>query len=177
VHFLDMKGSTVERENPGAVVWETVAFPANPLAPGPRPRAGGALVPLTTGYGREYLVYMFGCSEEGNGREKEFYSDVWTLQLPTHGRNPAAVKDKIREKLPGMESGELKWAEAEIVPTEQMTQEGKVHPGPRGLFGADSCLDGNGVVLGGGRNAKGETEGDGWILRLAHGYADNDRWE
>jgi hypothetical protein len=175
VHYLDMRDSTTEREKPGALVWESVTFPANPLAPGPAPREGGALVPLTTGHGREYLVYLFGCSDnEGGGR---YYSDIWTLQVPSRGRTAAAAKDKIRNKLPGMESGEFRWAEAEIIPTEQMTEEGKVHPGPRALFGADKCLDGQGVVLWGGANAKGETEGDGWLLRLAHGYADNDRWE
>ncbi|KAH6847628.1 hypothetical protein B0I37DRAFT_354350 [Chaetomium sp. MPI-CAGE-AT-0009] len=176
VHYLDMKESVTERARPGALVWESVSFPANPLAPGPKPRAGGALVPLSTGHGREYLVYLFGCSQE-EGAEREYFSDIWTLQLPAHGRSAAAVKDKIREKLPRMESGAFRWAEAEIVPTEQMTGEGKMHPGPRGLFAADSCFDGQGVVLWGGTNAKGEEEGDGWVLRLAHGYADNDRWE
>lgn len=176
VHYLDMKDSETERARPGALVWESVSFPANPLAPGPKPRAGGALVPLSTGHGRVYLVYLFGCSE-GDGAEKEYFSDIWTLQLPAHGRSAAAIKDKIREKLPRMDSGEFRWAEAEIVPTEQITGEGKMHPGPRGLFAADSCLDGQGIVLWGGMNAKGEEEGDGWVLRLAHGYADNDRWE
>ncbi|KAK4033720.1 hypothetical protein C8A01DRAFT_39806 [Parachaetomium inaequale] len=175
VRYLDMRASPTEREKPRALVWESVSFPANPLAPGPKPREGGALVPLSTGHGREYLVYLFGCSEEEAG--KEYYSDIWTLQVPAHGRSAAAAKDKIREKLPGMESGEFRWAEAEIVPTEQMTAEGKVHPGPRGLFAADACLDGQGIVLWGGVNAKGEEEGDGWVLRLAHGYADNDRYE
>jgi hypothetical protein len=176
VHYLDMKDSATERARPDGLVWESVSFPANPLAPGPKPRAGGALVPLSTGHGREYLVYLFGCSE-GEGAAKEYFSDIWTLQLPAHGRSAAAIKDKIREKLPRMESGEFRWAEAEIVPTEQITGEGKMHPGPRGLFAADSCLDGQGIVLWGGVNAKGEEEGDGWVLRLAHGYADNDRWE
>jgi hypothetical protein len=176
VHYLDMKDSATERARPNALVWESVPFPANPLAPGPKPRAGGALVPLSTGHGREYLVYLFGCSE-GDGEAKEYFSDIWTLQLPAHGRSAAAIKDKIREKLPRMESGEFRWAEAEIVPTEQITGEGKMHPGPRGLFAADSCLDGQGIVLWGGVNAKGEEESDGWVLRLAHGYADNDRWE
>ncbi|KAL2130633.1 hypothetical protein VTI74DRAFT_6134 [Chaetomium olivicolor] len=176
VHYLDMKDSATEREKPGALAWESVSFPANPLAPGPKPREGGALVPLTTGYGREYLVYLFGCSE-GEGKEKEFFSDIWTLQVPSRGRSAAAAKDKVREKLPGIESGEFRWAEVEIIPTEQMTEEGKVHPGPRGLFGADTCLGGHGVVLWGGVNAKGEKESDGWILRLAHGYADNYRQE
>jgi hypothetical protein len=175
VHYLDMRESAAEREKPGALVWESVTFPATPLAPGPTPREGGALVPLTTGHGREYLVYLFGCSDDEGGAR--YHSDIWTLQVPSQGRTAAAAKDKIRNKLPGMESGEFRWAEAEIIPTEQMTEEGKVHPGPRALFGADKCLDGQGVVLWGGANSKGETEGDGWLLRLAHGYADNDRWE
>ncbi|KAG7294083.1 hypothetical protein NEMBOFW57_004145 [Staphylotrichum longicolle] len=174
VHYLDMRASAAEREKPGALAWESVSFPANPLAPGPKPRTGGALVPLSTGHGREYLVYGFGCSE---GSEKHYFSDIWTLQLPARGRSAAAAKDTIRDKLPRMESGEFRWDEAEIVPIEQVTEEGKVHPGPRGLFGADRCLDGQGVVLWGGINAKEEKEGDGWLLRLAHGYADNDRWE
>ncbi|KAL2163292.1 hypothetical protein VTH06DRAFT_5348 [Thermothelomyces fergusii] len=127
VHFLDMRQSPAEREKADALVWQSVRFPATPLAPGPQPRAGGALVPLKTGHGRTYLVYMFGCSDEegGKGREKEYYSDIWTLQLPSPARSAAAVKDKIREKLPRLESGEFRWAEAEIVPTEQMTAGGK----------------------------------------------------
>jgi hypothetical protein len=119
---------------------------------------------------------MFGGSDDESGT-KQYHSDIWTLQIPSHGRSAAAVKDKIREKLPGMETGEFRWAEAEIVPTEQMTDEGKVHPGPRASFGADACLGGQGVVLWGGVNAKGEQESDGWLLRLAYGYADNNRME
>jgi hypothetical protein len=173
VHYLDMRSSTEERAKPGALVWQSVSFPANPVAPGPRPRAGGALVPLTTGHGREYLVYMLGCSEH----DGQYHSDIWTLQLPAHRHSAAAAKDKVKEKLPGTGSGEFRWAEAQLVPVEQMTEEGKAHPGPRGSFGADACLAGQGVVLWGGVNGKGETEGDGWLLRLAYGYADNDRWE
>ncbi|KAJ4291371.1 hypothetical protein N0V88_006380 [Collariella sp. IMI 366227] len=123
VHYMDMRESATEREKPGALVWESVGFPANPLAPGPKPRGGGALVPLTTGHGREYLIYLFGCLEEGSG--KEYCSDIWTLQVPSHGRSTAATKDKIREKLPGAHSNEFRWAEAEIVPVEQMVEEGK----------------------------------------------------
>lgn len=178
VYYLDMKGSAREREQAGSLVWGTVQYPANPLAPGPQPRAGGALVPLSTGHGREYLVYLFGRSEGSTtGAEEKYYSDIWTLQLPAHRRSAAAVKDAIREKLPRAESNEFRWAEAEIVPTEQLVEGGKVHPGPIAQFAVDSCLDGQGVVLWGGTNAKGVKQADGWVLRLAHGYADRDRYE
>ncbi|KAK3376998.1 hypothetical protein B0T24DRAFT_665838 [Lasiosphaeria ovina] len=183
VHFLRLLGSATERARPGALVWQTVDFPTNALTPGPRPRGGGALVPLSTGMGRNYLVYMFGCDDvdsddaAARGHDK-YYSDIWALQLPTHGFNAAAAKDAIRSRVPGMQSGELAWSAVELVATEQMgASEGKVHPGPRGLFGVDSCLSGKGVVLWGGVNPKGEKEADGWILRLAYGYADNDRRE
>ncbi|KAK4096238.1 hypothetical protein N658DRAFT_459059 [Parathielavia hyrcaniae] len=176
VHWLDLRESAEERSKQGALVWRSVRFPANPPGPVPTPRAGGALVPLATGHGREYLVYMLGGSEGGDA-EKKCYSDIWTLQLPAQRHSAAAAADKIKETLPGMDSRELQWAEVEIVPTEQMAEEGKVHPGPRCLFGADSCLDGQGVVLWGGVNGKGESEEDGWLLRLAWGYADYDRRE
>lgn len=184
VNHLPLLSSTTEREKPNALAWQTVEFPTNPLTPGPKPREGAALVPLFTGHGRNYLVYMFGCDkasslEPAQGRPPgtTFYSDIWTLQLPSHSSTAAAAKDVIRDKLPGMESGEFSWGAVDLVPTEQMQPDGKVHPGPRALFGADSCFDGKGVVLWGGVNAKGEKEADGWLLGLAYGYADNDRWE
>ena len=60
--------------------------------------------------------------------------------------------------------------------------EGKAHPGPRAWMAADT-LDGTaswggvgkgevgleqgrGVVVWGGRNARGEVEGDGWVVRI-----------
>ncbi len=185
VNYLKMQPSPTEREKPGALAWKTVTFPTNPLTPGPKPREGGALIPLSTGHGRNYLVYMFGCDDSHNLKHKDdsqsletpFYADIWSLQIPSYGYSAAAAKDKIRDKLRGMDSGQFTWAAAELVPTEQMQSDGKVHPGPRASFGADSCFDGKGAVLWGGVNAKGETEGDGWVLGLAYGYADHDRWE
>ncbi|KAL1840793.1 hypothetical protein VTJ49DRAFT_7748 [Mycothermus thermophilus] len=183
VHYLDMQESAVEREKFRALVWKTVL--PNPhshghghgQSPGPEPREGGALIPLTTGHGREYLVYMFGCSTTASG-EKKFHSDIWTLQLPAKKHSLAAAADKFRETFFSHgDTGVFHWAEAEIVPTEQGGGEGKVLPGPRAMFGADRCLNGRGVVLWGGVNAKGETESDGWLIRSAYGYADHERAE
>ncbi|KAL8875138.1 MAG: hypothetical protein Q9198_006461 [Flavoplaca austrocitrina] len=82
---------------------------------------------------------------------------------------PAGVKDKTRSMM-GISTGEGTWAEVKVVPNEDgsggLETEGKSHPGPRGWFA--SCVlgkdfDGSGVVLWGGINAKGETEGEGWM--------------
>ncbi|CCC13166.1 hypothetical protein SMACR_06385 [Sordaria macrospora] len=188
INYLDLLKSTTDREKPGALVWQSITYPINPLTPGPRPRFGGALVPITTGYGRSYLIYMFGISSDAVGEsnealleEEKYYADIWSLQLPSHGYTAAAAKDVIRDKLmpKGIESGKFSWAEAELVATEQKAEleEGKVHPGPRGLLAASGCLEGKGVVLWGGVNPKGEKEADGWVLGLAFGYADSDRFE
>ncbi|KAJ4403222.1 hypothetical protein N0V82_010682 [Gnomoniopsis sp. IMI 355080] len=160
--------------------WETIDFPTNPLAaPGPKAREGpsASLVAVSTGYGRHYLVYMFGrvpnsanANETTQQQQQQhpFCSDVWALQVPSHGFNPAAVKDVIRDKvLPSsVESGAYSWAEVDILPTEQVATEGKVHPGPRAFVGASSCLDGKGVVFWGGENAGGQRESDGWLLKI-----------
>jgi len=177
VNYLRLLNSTTEREKSGALSWKTVTFPTNPLTPGPHPREGAALLPLNTGHGRTYLAYMFGCEDTQKLSAESFFSDIWTLQLPSHGFTAASAKDKIRDKLMHHSSGAFSWATAELIPTEQMQPDGKVHPGPRALFGADSCFDGTGVVFWGGVNAKGEKEADGWVLALAYGYADNDRFE
>lgn len=169
VHYLNLGANATERSKPDALTWDTFEFPTNPLVKGPKSRTAGALVPVSTGYGRYYLAYMFGQTAV-NDKENEqhpFQSDIWTLQLPSHGFTGANIKDVIRDKLPGsMESGAFSWAEVEIQPTEQAESTGKVHPGPRGFFGASPSQSGKEVVFWGGLNAKGEKEGDGWFLKL-----------
>ncbi|KAK2605618.1 hypothetical protein N8I77_008444 [Diaporthe amygdali] len=169
IHFLNLGPNATERAKPDALKWEKVDFPANPLVPGPSSRVGAALVPLSTGYGRHYLACLLGKSDT-QGKENEdhpYYSDIWSLQLPSQGFSLTTVKDAIRDHLPGhVDSGAFSWAEIEIVPTEQLEHEGKVHPGPRAFFGAGPCLNGRGVVFWGGVNAKGDKEADGWVLKV-----------
>lgn len=169
IYYLNLGDGATERAKPNALTWEKFEFPANPLVPGPKSRSGGALVPVSTGYGRNYLVYLLG-KTVAQGKENEqhpFQSDIWSLQLPSQGFTAAKIKDVIRDKLPGsMESGAFSWAEVEIQPTEQAEHAGKVHPGPRGHFGASPSTNAKGVVFWGGLNAKGEKEGDGWLLKV-----------
>jgi hypothetical protein len=133
------------------------------------------LIPATTGHGRRYLLYLLGSRQDADiasadksyTEDHPFYSDMWTLQLPSDNYSATSVKDAIRGVIPGVENGAFSWHELEIAPAEMTQEAGKVHPGPRGFFGADTCLDGKGVLMWGGVNAKGETEADGWLLKVS----------
>ena len=168
--------------------WTTLPFPTNPLAPGPRPRKGAGLVPITTGNGREYLLYFLGqrlpqssenltsptkdtesATDTEAGKEEPLYwSDIWSYQTPAQSATASGIKDATRSSL-GIATGEGTWCEVKVVADVEETKgeehEGKSHPGPRGWF-ASAGLDGDGVVMWGGRNGKGETEGDGWSVRV-----------
>ncbi|TKA64857.1 hypothetical protein B0A55_11749 [Friedmanniomyces simplex] len=178
--------------------WQTIPFPTNPMTPGPRPRFGAGLLPITTGYGRNYLAFFFGARQHAGGdsstssetqkpstqdsptttNEPTYWSDIWTYQLPSTSHEakptfslseaikPAKIKDSIRHAL-GYDSGGHSWGEAEVMPPADLeASAGKVHPGPRGFFGCDVMKDGRSFVMWGGIDAKGEREGDGWIIRL-----------
>lgn len=167
VHFYNLQDAT------GGAHWDTIPVPSNPLIPGPdTSRDGASVLPISTGQGRNYLLYLFGqkkrtdeTSAELPPQSKEFFSDAWTFQLPSSATSLAGVKDAAREKL-GMDSGEGSWAEAEVkLHSEEFSHEGKVHPGPRSFF-ASSNIDDTTLVLWGGLNPKQDVEGDGWVIKL-----------
>lgn len=173
--------------------WESFSFPTNPLAPGPRARNNGALLPLTTGWGRNYLIYLLGAkyhsekdstttNPEDVTQEKDVtqFSDAWAIQIPSsdlepkpalslkEAIKPAKIKDAIRHAL-GAETGHLQWAEAIVQPLsdkELNETDGKLHPGPRAFFGADVTEHGDEIVFWGGIDARGERAGDGWIVKF-----------
>lgn len=183
----DQEDDEEEEEPEPRIKWATATFPTNPLTPGPRPRFGGGLLPISTGYGRNYLLYFFGSRQSplnnnldpSTHDDPTQWSDIWTYQIPSATPEakpttsladmvkPAAIKDAIRARL-GYDSGEHSWAEVEVQAPGDITDvgEGKLHPGPRGFFGADVMEDGKTVVLWGGVNARGEREGDGWMIKL-----------
>ncbi|KAI1499218.1 hypothetical protein F5X99DRAFT_420032 [Biscogniauxia marginata] len=146
------------------LTWRTFSFPTHPLAPGPRSRENGGLVPVTTGYGRNYLLYFFG-DRQGNLPSSDL--EVKASVNVAEAIKPAKIKDQIRSKL-GTDTGLSSWAEVEVqAPGDLQEQEGKAHPGPRSSFGYDVVAEEAKVVIWGGINAKGEPEGDGWIIELA----------
>ncbi|KAK1919118.1 hypothetical protein P3342_008842 [Pyrenophora teres f. teres] len=187
LHHISVSSASEERK------WESFTFPINPLAPGPRARHDGALLPVSTGWGRNYLVYLLGArdnsSPEALAAEPEDpehsddvtqFSDTWVLQIPSSdleakpsmslkkAMNPAKIKDAIRSAV-GADTGHLSWAEAVVqIPSVKQLEdeEGKLHPGPRALFGADVMDNGSSVVFWGGVNAKGERVGDGWVAKF-----------
>lgn len=169
-YMLDIGGHVPGPNAAEGLEWHRVVFQSESESVGPELRSG-ALLPFSTGYGRLYLAYLFGCQDNVGDDEKSktFYSDLWTYQVPSKSTKPtswtdfkpAAIKDSIRDKL-GYGSGTLEWAEVEVMATEQTGHEGKVHPGPRAFFGAD--VEDHSIVLWGGVNAKGEKEADGWII-------------
>lgn len=155
------------------VSWTTIPFPTNPLTPGPRPRKGAGLLPITTGNGRSYLLDLFGekASTANSTNEaglRTFWSDIFSYQPPASTPSPASIKDSTRSTL-GIGTGEGTWAEVQVIANEEGSRksegEGKSHPGPRGWFGCDA-IGGGDVVLWGGINGKEEVEGDGWIISV-----------
>ena len=186
IHYLPFTASTyTDARGTGETgltttqeTWTTLSFPTNPLTPGPRPRKGAGLVPVTTGNGREYLLYFFGervsppvdsTAPKPASEDPVFWSDMWTYQVPAVSMTAAGIKDATRSTM-GISTGEGSWAEVEIATvTEKAETEGKSHPGPRGWFGSAAVgrdIKGGGVVLWGGINGKKETEGDGWIINV-----------
>lgn len=185
LHFLQLNAKSDEGQG-----WHTVPFPTTPLTPGPLPRAGAGLLPVSTGYGRQYLLYLFGAHTAGESAQASetageagsaqpaYWSDIWTYQLPSsdpelkattqiyEAMKPARIKDAIRGAL-GVGSGKHSWGEVEVLPPgELVPAAGKVHPGPRSSFACDVMKDKRSVAVWGGINPKGEREGDGWVIRL-----------
>lgn len=188
IHTLDI-GDHVPSTDPASLLttlaWQAASSSAEDVPP--HSRIGAGFFPITTGYGRQYLTYLFGSAAKNvpmststttvstweRSEPPIFYSDFWTYQIASKSTKPkswmdlkpAAIKDGIRNAF-GKASGENEWAEVEVQAPEQEAHEGKVHPGPRAFFGMDVGADGMGIVLWGGVNPRGEKEGDGWLIRF-----------
>ena len=144
-------------------------------------------MPVTTGNGREYLLYFLGEKasttqpspsetaekeeeeEQAKTDERTFWSDSYSYQVPAIPITAAGIKDATRQAM-GIATGEDTWAEVKVeagIESQEKESEGKAHPGPRGWFASSIVPSQPGsVVIWGGVNGKGETEGDGWLVDI-----------
>ena len=149
----------------------------------PTPRSAAALVPVTTGQGRTYLLALGGHSTNSSpsaatplkASSTEFsdpelmpHGDAFAYQLPSSSSSFAEAKDTARKTLKS-DSGEGKWAEVKYLDGEgRMVQEGQEGRGfgKRMQFAAARAgeVDGGSIVVWGGLDDKGEVCGDGWII-------------
>ena len=176
--FDDFAGKGELGVSPKSGDWQSITFGGNAGAQGedekgaakaetpmgqaerlPVPRKGAGFVPVSTGAGREYLLLFMG--QEGRGSN---LGDVWSFQVRSEKRTPAMVKDAVRRAF-GKDSGEDKWARAEVV--ESTKEAGPLDlPGALSRFGSASWneLGSGGTVIWGGEAQGGQTVGDGWIM-------------
>ena len=121
-----------------------------------------------------------------------YLSTLYTYQPSALPSTAASTKDATRSVI-SVDSGEHSWAEVRVIPREEVgnDNEGKAHPGPRSKFAyaglglenkgggwvsagigkmmgrtEEDTESGYGVLMWGGKDAKGEVTGDGWILRV-----------
>ena len=124
-------------------------------------RKGAGFVPITTGAGREYLLYFMGEDAPGS-----MVTDMWSFQVKSDKQSLASAKDTVRSKT-GFNTGENAWARAEVP---QSSKNDGVLERPQGLswFAADQWKDigAGAVVMWGGKTQKGEVRNEGWIITV-----------
>ncbi|KAJ9614154.1 hypothetical protein H2200_002290 [Cladophialophora chaetospira] len=168
--------------------WQVISFGTEPTDPNintssststsahlPMPRLSAGLLPITTGSGREYLLYFMGWEKSGS------LNDFWSFQIDAEANTAASVKDKVRDVVgqakSSWKSGKYEWAKCEI--KKEKAAEKKEKEGgkdgaesdgwPEGLhsFASDVWNDqgGNVIVIWGGKRGD-QTVDEGWIVTV-----------
>jgi hypothetical protein len=127
----------------------------------PIPRSAAGFLAVTTGAGREYLLYFLG-----SDAPESSVNDIWCFQIASEAKSMAKAKDKIREVV-GKSSGENQWSKCVVV--EATMNEGELER-PDGIFSfaADVWTDfgGGKVVIWGGMTPAGSKQNGGWIMNV-----------
>lgn len=182
----DVHSLVIELYAPQPPTWHKTTYPTNPLTPGPGTRTHAGFLPVSTGYGRNFLLYMFGDKKPyGNGMTSMAsnavgaprWDDLWTFQVSSsepeaqatmdlaNSIKPAKIKDQIREKF-GADTGNMTWCKVEACSTNETGQLKGSNPGPRSCFACDTTANARTVILWGGISDSGEVLGDGWLFHL-----------
>ncbi|KEF55986.1 uncharacterized protein A1O9_07566 [Exophiala aquamarina CBS 119918] len=141
----------------------------------PLPRVSSGVVPITTGSGREHLIYFMGRDSVIGPLD-----DFWSFQIDADKNTAASVKDKIRDAVAAnstssWKSGRHTWAKCEQKKEEKQESRDAVAMWPPGLydFGSDVWSDqGRDVFLiWGGKNrghegSQEEVVDGGWVVTV-----------
>lgn len=186
---LDMKSLTSDKGGLGQLgvspsgPWSVISSPAAPNAEStsteagasleqkksPGLRDGAALIPVTTGQGRNYLLLIGG---ESSSSQSD--GSIWALQLKPEGMTAASFKDAARMAMK-RNTREEEWAEVRYYDTEgKIVQENQAGRGidERSGFMASKVgeMDGGAVVVWGGLERGSDSRqrvlGDGLIISI-----------
>ena len=135
----------------------------------PMPRHNASYLPITTGAGRFYNIYLFGQDGPNNAN---VLNDIWSYQVTPETGSLASVKDALRNMV-GKGTGDGEWARCEVV--QSSMKDGPVADGMPAIdgdgagltgFGADVWTDAGGgvLVIWGGRRGDGVVVEDGWVV-------------
>lgn len=164
--FHDDRGGKGELGIAPLAPWQSISpASSSPEHPYPGERSGSALIPVTTGQGRNYLILLGGESQGGDVEE-----DIWALQLKPEGMTAASFKDAARMAIK-KDTNEQQWSELKYLNADGvMIQEGQQGRGigPRkGMAAAKEVdVDGASVVVWGGIRADGKPRGDGLMVSV-----------
>lgn len=155
-YYLDLDMRSTAFATPGNIdlglsplgPWTSISAPAQGT-PSPGHRDGAALIPVTTGQGRNYLV-LVGGSDEG---------DIWAMQIRPDGMTAASFKDAARMAIK-KDTKEDAWAEVKYYDADgKMIQEGQAGRGVGGGMGVAISkmgeVDGGAFVTWGGLGGHG----------------------
>lgn len=127
---------------------------------------GAAMIPVTTGQGRQYLLLLGGQSKS----PAQVNEDIWTLQLKPEGMTAASFKDAARQAI-SKDTGESEWSEAKYYDSSgKLVQESQAGRGIGNRVGFAAArgteVDGASIVLWGGSDGDGNVRDDGLMITV-----------
>ena len=154
--------------------WTALPIDVEGHKSGPAERNGAALIPVTTGQGRNYLILIGGGPPSGlqsTSTAAESLQDIWVLQLKPEGMTAASFKDAARMAI-GATTRENRWSECKYYgPNDVLVQEGQAGRGVGDRIGSavsrDPEVDGNTILLWGGHGSDDKIRGDGLLITIS----------
>jgi hypothetical protein len=163
VHYLYL------HENQQPSEWQSIILPVDQFQ-GPLIYQGSPLVPVSTGMGRQYLLFQAGRASSSNEHAEPVQdasdeTGLWVLQIPSDDKSLAKLKDWVRDKF-GRSSRTNQWAEIELKSGWGKSKETINHPGPRTQSLIAGVDDRTVILWCGCYPGVADGQGDGWMVGL-----------